>query len=148
MIDVTLDVDEPHEAAAEYHGGACVECDGFAYHSAREQIRRDNRRARDLLAHRRPLMRYSGSEINADPEACASEAIEAAVAALPDAYDLIERSGVMCVGDPDDPVWMDTRGYGPQEVMDLATFLDRVGEAHRAKKARHAARADEGHRGF
>jgi hypothetical protein len=41
----------------------CLECDGHEYHSTKEAIKRDNKRARLLATEGWTVLRYSGSEI-------------------------------------------------------------------------------------
>lgn len=53
-----------------------VECDGHAYHSTQDQIKRDNRRNRDLMAAGYTVTHFSGSEINQNPYECAVYAIK------------------------------------------------------------------------
>lgn len=63
-----------------------VECDGAAYHAAnKEQIARDKQRDRFFVAQNISVMRFTGSEINRSPRACAAEIgswLEAAASAL------------------------------------------------------------------
>lgn len=50
-----------------------VECDGFGYHYAtQEQVERDHERDRAFMMHGITVMRFTGSEINKDPDGCAS----------------------------------------------------------------------------
>lgn len=41
-----------------------IECDGFAWHSTRNQLENDNRRSRFLTLQGFKILRYTGSEIN------------------------------------------------------------------------------------
>jgi very-short-patch-repair endonuclease len=51
-----------------------VECDGHAFHErTKEQARKDRSRDRDLTALGHLVLRYTGSEIHADPRECASQ---------------------------------------------------------------------------
>jgi very-short-patch-repair endonuclease len=51
-----------------------VECDGAAFHAAnKEQVDRDKRRDRYFAARNISVMRFTGSEINRSPRACAAE---------------------------------------------------------------------------
>jgi very-short-patch-repair endonuclease len=50
-----------------------IEVDGHAYHSSKEQIRRDNERQRYLEINGWRMHRFSGSEIFEDAENCARE---------------------------------------------------------------------------
>jgi very-short-patch-repair endonuclease len=55
-----------------------VECDGHEFHErTKEQAARDKRRDRALIAEGYRVMRFTGSELFADPHACAEEVIEA-----------------------------------------------------------------------
>lgn len=54
-----------------------VECDGHDFHErTKEQARRDRRRDRSMLLGGHSVMRFTGSEIFSDAEACASEIAE------------------------------------------------------------------------
>jgi len=58
--------------------GIVVECDGHAFHErTKEQAARDKSRDRDLLLAGFPVMRFTGSEIYADPIACAEQVKDA-----------------------------------------------------------------------
>lgn len=50
-----------------------VECDGTAYHTGEEQVQRDKRRDRYMVARGASVMRFSGKEIHKDPRGCAAE---------------------------------------------------------------------------
>lgn len=51
-----------------------IECDGFDYHErTKEQARRDRSRDRELTTSGVEVLRFTGSEIHADPVACAKE---------------------------------------------------------------------------
>jgi very-short-patch-repair endonuclease len=51
-----------------------VECDGHEYHErTKEQARRDKKRDRFFTAKEFKVLRFTGSEIWADPDACAEE---------------------------------------------------------------------------
>jgi very-short-patch-repair endonuclease len=53
-----------------------VECDGHDFHErTKEQARRDKQRDRYLTSHGYKVLRFTGSEIWADPGACAQEII-------------------------------------------------------------------------
>jgi very-short-patch-repair endonuclease len=55
-----------------------VECDGHAFHErTKEQAARDKSRDRSLLAMGWPVMRFTGSEIYADADACANDVADA-----------------------------------------------------------------------
>lgn len=52
-----------------------VECDGHAFHEkTKAQAARDKMRDRAFLAQGWPVMRFTGSELHADPGKCADEA--------------------------------------------------------------------------
>lgn len=53
-----------------------IECDGYDYHKTKEQLEHDCKRERYLISEGYTILRYSGSEINADPNKCANELIE------------------------------------------------------------------------
>lgn len=54
-----------------------VECDGHDFHEkTKEQVRRDKQRDRFFQSKGFKVLRYSGSEIWADPEGCADEILE------------------------------------------------------------------------
>lgn len=50
-----------------------VECDGAAFHCSEEQVQRDKRRDRYMVARGASVMRFSGKEIHKDPRGCAAE---------------------------------------------------------------------------
>jgi Uncharacterized protein conserved in bacteria len=58
-----------------------VECDGHDFHErTKEQAARDRSRDRNLLLnHGLPVMRFTGSELYADPFNCAAEALALAM---------------------------------------------------------------------
>lgn len=54
-----------------------IECDGHDYHErTKEQARRDKRRDRYFTSKGYKVLRFTGSEIWADPDACAEEIVE------------------------------------------------------------------------
>ena len=55
----------------------CVECDGAAFHSSAEQIKRDADRAAEMAKHGVDTIRFTGARLRADAFKCAREAIEA-----------------------------------------------------------------------
>lgn len=56
-------------------GRLVVECDGHDFHEkTKEQARRDKSRDRWLMGREWPVHRFTGSEIYADPMACAEQA--------------------------------------------------------------------------
>jgi very-short-patch-repair endonuclease len=56
--------------------GVAVECDGHDFHErTKEQAQRDKARDRALLSYGIPVMRFTGSEIFKNPQACALRAI-------------------------------------------------------------------------
>lgn len=74
-----------------------VECDGREWHAkSEEQVARDKRRDRRLLAKDIPTIRFTGSEIHRDAEGCANylyELLESV--ALDCAYDDSKERGAM-----------------------------------------------------
>ena len=126
LLETNVRIKGPHEAAGEYASKLCVECDGHEYHSSREQIAHDNARTRDLLAGGCQVVRFSGSEIYADPAGCAAEALRLLHAGLPSAEDLVTASGVVRVDGKGGPAWVSTRGFAPNEVASILRFVDRA----------------------
>lgn len=55
------------------HRHLVIECDGAAYHGSEEQVLRDKRRDRYLVARGISVMRFSGKEIHHDARGCAAE---------------------------------------------------------------------------
>jgi very-short-patch-repair endonuclease len=64
---------------AQYKGqkyDIVVECDGHDFHEkSKKQVAKDKRRDRDLIKNGFTVMRFTGSEIYKDPDACAREVI-------------------------------------------------------------------------
>ena len=53
-----------------------VECDGWEFHSKKEQIKNDNDRDAEILTARNiPTIRFLGKDIAADPRGCAKKSI-------------------------------------------------------------------------
>lgn len=50
-----------------------IECDGHDFHATRDQRARDAQQGRELLAAGWNLIRFTGSEINADPVECVEQ---------------------------------------------------------------------------
>lgn len=50
-----------------------IECDGAAFHCSEEQVQRDKRRDRYMVARGVSVMRFSGKEIHKDVRGCAAE---------------------------------------------------------------------------
>lgn len=50
-----------------------IECDGHKYHKSKEQTKRDRKRDRFFQFWGWHIVRFTGSEIYADPDACAEE---------------------------------------------------------------------------
>lgn len=50
-----------------------IECDGKDFHSSPEQIERDAAREQLMVERGYPVVRFTGSEINYSPVACANE---------------------------------------------------------------------------
>jgi hypothetical protein len=58
---------------------AIVECDGYEWHSSKEQFSKDRAFDRAVIAGfdgRAPVFRFSGSQINKDARKCAKEVLE------------------------------------------------------------------------
>lgn len=53
-----------------------IECDGYDNHKTKEQIAHDCKRDRFMANEGYIVLRFTGSEINADPDGCANEIIE------------------------------------------------------------------------
>lgn len=60
-----------------------IECDGAAFHTAPEQVARDKRRDATIQAAGIQICRFTGSEINGQPDACAAIIVMALSAAFP-----------------------------------------------------------------
>lgn len=52
-----------------------IECDGYDYHKSKEQVDADCKRMRKLTLLGCNILRFSGVEINKDPDECVREAI-------------------------------------------------------------------------
>lgn len=50
-----------------------IECDGHEFHARREHMARDRKRDRDLQLDGYTVLRFTGSQIHTDPNACARE---------------------------------------------------------------------------
>lgn len=50
-----------------------IECDGQDFHASREDRERDAARQNDLRGHGFETLRFTGSQVYADPEACAQQ---------------------------------------------------------------------------
>lgn len=62
-----------------------VECDGHDYHErTKEQAIKDRSRDRILQRHGYTIMRFTGSEINSNPFACAREVLDMLISLLSD----------------------------------------------------------------
>lgn len=55
-------------------GGTIVELDGHDWHSSKPQRAKDAKRDRDLTGLGYRVIRFTGSEVHADPDACVAEA--------------------------------------------------------------------------
>lgn len=73
----------PQYAIGKYHADfkidghmVVIECDGYEYHRSKEQMDYDCKREREMIMQGYTVIRFSGSEINADPDRCAKEIIE------------------------------------------------------------------------
>jgi len=53
-----------------------IECDGHDYHKTKEQISSDYKRERETISLGYIVLRFSGSEINGDPEYCVNEILK------------------------------------------------------------------------
>lgn len=66
-----------HGAGEDCESGGIIECDGHDFHEkTKEQVRRDKERDRNLQGVGLTVLRYAGSEIVADPVACALSALK------------------------------------------------------------------------
>ena len=73
IYDMIFEGDKP---VYDWETRLAVECDGWDWHSSKKQINYDNRRDQDLLIyHDLPTIRFTGSEIFADPIATAGRAL-------------------------------------------------------------------------
>lgn len=69
-----------------------VECDGYEFHSDKEQINSDNQRDIDILAYYgMPTIRFLGSELNKNPFECARTAINALSSLLKKKISLVKK---------------------------------------------------------
>lgn len=73
-----------------------IECDGHNYHKTKDQVRHDRQRDRFLQIRGWRILRFSGSEIWADAEACADEVGEFITELFDDD---MERTGVCQTAD-------------------------------------------------
>lgn len=71
------------DLAVESYGAALVivELDGLEYHSSKEQMERDRRKDRIAALRGFTTLRFTGSEVNLDPEGVAREIMEVSTAA-------------------------------------------------------------------
>lgn len=53
-----------------------VECDGYDHHKTKEQMANDYKRERYLISQGYTVIRFTGSEINKNPDGCAEELLE------------------------------------------------------------------------
>lgn len=74
---------EPQYSVGEYHADFLVrdtdiliECDGYDYHKTKEQIALDYERERFFVKSGYRVIRFTGTEINNDPEQCCREIID------------------------------------------------------------------------
>lgn len=72
------------DVALEFEGRrAIVECDGHDFHErTKDQAARDKRRDRAIQMGGYMVLHFTGSEIHADPEGCAHEALKAVGATI------------------------------------------------------------------
>ncbi len=64
IIRYTDFVIEVRDSSYKVVGDFVIECDGFQWHSTKEQLENDNSRNRFLTKHGYKIIRYTGSEIN------------------------------------------------------------------------------------
>lgn len=78
MYDVIFDPKAPTPTPiCDWTTQLVVECDGWDYHSSKEQVDYDNKRDQDILCrYATPTIRFSGSEIAKSPTLCARTAIK------------------------------------------------------------------------
>lgn len=55
------------------HRPIVIECDGHEFHARREHMARDRKRDRDMQLDGYTVLRFTGSQIHTDPNACARE---------------------------------------------------------------------------
>lgn len=68
--------DDDNNPYYDWETRLAIECDGWDYHSSKEQIAYDNKRERDLLIFDNlSIIRFTGSEIYKNPLLCASQAL-------------------------------------------------------------------------
>lgn len=93
-VDVLLewwDDDFPPEKQTP-HGEVVIELDGHDFHEkTKQQVRRDKQRDRYLTGEQYRVARYAGSEVWADPFACASDAIHIAAMAFYEKHGMARR---------------------------------------------------------
>lgn len=76
--------------SGKHSAGLVIECDGHAFHErTKEQASRDKRRDREIFAAGYPVLRFTGSEIYADPVDCARQVRES----LAEPLDRVSRAG-------------------------------------------------------
>lgn len=64
-------IDQAHQVAAVY-----IECDGHEFHAAtKEQVTRDRKRERDILASGHQVIRFTGTELWRDARGCVMDAM-------------------------------------------------------------------------
>ena len=63
-----------------------IECDGFEYHSSKEQMSKDYERERALQEKGYTVIRFTGSEINENPEKCVNTTIRIIESQIKDYY--------------------------------------------------------------
>jgi very-short-patch-repair endonuclease len=75
-VDFLMDYTDPH-MTGDYVASVAIECDGHDFHEkTKEQAKRDKQRDRNLLALELPTLRFTGSEVYADPFKCVREAMD------------------------------------------------------------------------
>ena len=79
-------------AATGDHSSVVVECDGHDFHErTKEQASRDKSRDRELTAAGFRVLRFTGSEIHANPFGCARQAVRLVVKPAEDFYGFPEE---------------------------------------------------------
>lgn len=76
-VDFYFDSDYPDNEYCAYKGKnhikLIIECDGYEYHSTKEQIKKDNERTLLLKKEGYDILRFSGSQLYEKPIECAQD---------------------------------------------------------------------------
>jgi very-short-patch-repair endonuclease len=76
VVHFTAGVAAPRVAEARDASGCVIECDGHEFHErTKEQAAHDKRRDRELQIAGHSVLRFTGSEIYADPIACGAQVV-------------------------------------------------------------------------